>query len=293
MQPQVNSLLLRSALILSVLSLLAFIVNFSIFRYQGNNYFPAEMPIIALILCFSLWGCYLLFDRKHITSQIIRELVYYFLVIALLAFATNAVQYTPFSPIDKKLIAIDYYLSINLQKIMAWTANIHWLRTILAISYDSLPFQMCYLPLMVIIMRQYELVREYYALLLLTALIGFSFYYFFPTLGPASFLKSPYFMQEQYATGIKFIEIHEHKLITTMHGGMIAMPSFHTIWACLCLFLVRKLMLIFIILLPINVLLIAACVMLGWHYFIDLIGSLVVLLLAYAIYLYRYKPSFV
>ncbi len=271
------------ALLVSLLSTIAFAINYFVYRFPGNNYFPEQMPTIGLILFLAWIGAYLLFDEDSPYVHISRELVYFFLVISVVGFATNAVQLTPFNPIDKQLIAIDSVF-FNLAEIIAWTISIPWFKSVLAISYDSLPYQMSYLPFVLILAQKYTYLREYYAMLLLTVLLGFFLYYFLPTMGPASFIKSPYFLKEQYATGVKFAELHRHIPPSTLNGGLIAMPSFHVIWACLCQSLVRCWPIAFVLLLPINLLLIISCVLLGWHYVIDLVGSLIVLLVAYGIY---------
>lgn len=281
------------AIVIGILSTVAFGTNHLIYKFPGNNYFPQEMPMMGIILTLTLIGAYLLFGIKSPYFKVARELVYFFLVVSVIANATNAIQLTPFDPIDRKLITTDHFLFINLQELMAWTANKPWFRTMLALGYDSLPFQMTYLPILIIFARKFSYIREYYTMLLLTALFGFSFYYFFPTMGPASFTSSPYFMAEQYATGVKFAELHHYIPPSTLDGGMIAMPSFHVIWAWLCLALIRCWPIVFILLIPVNLLLIVSCVLLGWHYFIDLIGSVIVLLLAYGIYfrfVKKYQP---
>lgn len=272
------------SVVITVLSTIVFVLNYYDYQFSANNYFPHQMPGLGIILILALLGSHLLFDTNSSYFKIVRELVYFFLVISVIANATNAIQLTPSNPIDEQLIAIDQAFSIHLEQIMAWTASIPWLSKMLKLSYDSLSYQMAYLPIMMIFARKFAYLHEYYSLLLLTALLGFSFYYFFPTMGPASFMQSPYFITEQYATGVKFTEIHHHIPPSTMDGGMIAMPSFHVIWACLCLYLSRCWPVLFIILLPLNILLIASCVLLGWHYVIDLIGSLITLTLAYGIY---------
>ncbi|WP_242604549.1 phosphatase PAP2 family protein [Legionella fairfieldensis] len=268
---------------------MAFAVNYFIFKYPGVDYFPPGTYLIAIILFLILLGTYILFGTNSLYFLTIRELIYFLLVMTVIVFATCAVQFTPFHPIDRQLIAIDNTLSINLQKIMAWTSTQPKFKEVLLLSYCSLPYQMCYIPLALIVLQKYGYVREYYALLLSTTFIGFLIYYFLPTMGPASFISSSYFFQEQYATGLKFNELHHYQLPSTIEGGLISMPSFHTIWAWLCLYTVRCWPLVFILLLPINLLLIAACVLLGWHYFIDLIGSLIVLLVAHSVYFYCVK----
>jgi hypothetical protein len=275
---------LLMAVFICFLSAIALIANYYVTNFPGNDYFPPGSSVMAVILFLIGLGTYLLFDKDSNHYKIMRELFYFFLVMSVVALATNATQFAPFNPIDKQLISIDKTLGIQLENAVAWVNSIPWLRTTLAISYDTLPLQMTYLPLILIFARKFNYLREYYSLLLITTLIGFIFYYFWPTIGPASAIGSPYFTVYQYATGIKFAEIHNRMPPTTIEGGMIAMPSFHMIWALLCLNLSRCWPVIFLLLLPVNLLLLASCVLLGWHYFIDLVGSFIVLLAAYFIY---------
>ncbi|MBA2656864.1 MAG: phosphatase PAP2 family protein [Tatlockia sp.] len=277
---------LITAAIICGLSIIALVYNHYRTHFVGNNYFPPDSSLIFVILILIFLGSYLVFDKQNPFFKIAKELLYFFLLFSVIAFATNAVQFAPFRPIDKSLILIDQALGIHLDKIIGWTLNKPSLKDILVLSYDSLPMQMTYLPLLLIFCRQFYYLREYYSLLLITTLLGFLFYYFWPTLGPASVFNSPYFSNAQHATGIKFIEIHSKIVPSTQEGGMIAMPSFHMIWALLGLNLSRCSTLIFIPLLILNVLLISSCILLGWHYLIDLLGSIITLGISYLIYLY-------
>lgn len=280
-----------TACLICLLACLAYLINFCFYSYSGNNYFPTNAPLIVLILLLAILGSRLQYDKNGRLVETLQEIFYFFLVFSVIAFATNAIQLTPYQPIDKQLIDLDKMLAFDLTPFVAWTAKHPYWHYLLGIIYDSLNWQMSLLPLSIILARKTQAIREYYCLLLLTTLFGFSVYYFLPTMGPASWLHSAYFFKEQYATGIKFNEIHQHLPISTNEGGLIAMPSFHTIWAWLCLYLVRGWRLIFYLLLPINLLLIASCVLLGWHYCVDLIGSLVMLLPAHAICFYCQKHS--
>ena len=159
-------------------------------------------------------------------------------------------------------------------------------KMLLEFTYNTLPYQMSYIPMLIIASGRTKYIREYYFLFLISAIIGFSFYYFFPSTAPASIIKSNYFSTAQYATSLKFMQIHQHIQPTTIDGGMIALPSFHTIWAWFCLYLLRGWPVVFFIMLPVNLLLVASCVLLGWHYPMDILGGIVVILLSHGLYFY-------
>lgn len=272
---------LITGFLLSLLAIIALGINHFIFKYPGNNYFPANTILIAILLILTLFGSHLQFGKHSTAVKISKELIYYFLVMSVIALATNAIQYTPFAPIDNTIIKLEAALHVHIAGILQWTIRYELFTKMLVHIYDSLPYQMSFIPILVIFMRRFKYVQEYYCLLLISALIGFSFYYFYPTVAPATAIKAPFFSEAQFATGIKFEEIHQHIPPSTIEGGMIALPSFHAIWAWLCLYLIRWSYVLFFLLLPINILLIFSCVLLGWHYPLDLLGSLIVLLLTH------------
>lgn len=264
-----------------VLSLIAYLVNFFLTQYPGNNYFPDNAAYVLASIALMYTGFVLLWGKENQAAVAVKEVFYLFLVFAVIAFATNAVQFTPFNPIDETLVFIESYFHISMPGIIAWTYSYPYFRFILEWSYASLPYQMSVLPLIVIMAKEFQLLREYYFLLLVTVLIGFPIYYFFPTTAPASVVYSPFFTEEQIATGLKFYQIRQYIQPTTLEGGLIAFPSFHAIWAWLCLYLIRPWKIAFSVLLLLNSLLVASCVLLGWHYPVDLLASLLLLIFSH------------
>lgn len=276
-----------AGLILGLLATIAFTINHFFYQYKGNNYFPPGVfqAGICLLLMVGCTRFYL--GKHHVLYKFSQSILKLYLVMGGIALLTNAVQLTPFLPIDKQLIATELFFGIDLSRIIAWTAKHPLIHLILSCVYDSLTWQMTFLPIMVTCFGGFTVLRQYFCFMLISAILGFTIYYFFPTLAPASNIVSTYFRPEQYATGIKFTEIHHHLYPSTMEGGMIAFPSFHAIWAWFCLYLVRPWPIIFFLLLPVNLLLVLSCVLLGWHYPIDIIGSILIILFTHAINNYR------
>ena len=290
MYPSSNRWILFFAGTLLLLSISLFVVNQWGNHYTGNNYFPPHSFFMAFNLLLIYLGLILQCGLQHRLTICVKEIGCLFLITALLALATNAIQYTPFPTIDASIVAFENRLHIDLNAVLTWTHHKPIFKTILWILYDTLPYQMLCFPLLLIATNRIDTLREYYFLLLCSAMIGFSFYYLFPTTAPASLLSSDYFSAEQYATGLKFKEIHEHTQPSTQAGGLIAMPSFHVIWAWFCLYLLRSWPLAFKIMLPLNLLLMSACVLLGWHYVMDLIGGIMVICISHGLY-YSIQPK--
>lgn len=276
----VRNIPLFSALIILISSIFL-LINYWIFKFPGNNYFPDHVAGIPLIILIMYSGMLLIFGKKNRLSMSVKELLYLFMIMSIIALATNAVQFTPFPPIDHYIVSFEKSLHINMVSMMEWAYMYPLVNEILSITYDSLPYQMSFIPLVVIASGRFYLLREYYHLLLTTTLLGFTFYYFFPTTAPASIINSSFFSPEQIATGFKFNQIHHYINPTTNEGGLIALPSFHAIWAVLLVYLIREWLIPAIILGIINGLLIISCVLLGWHYPIDIAGGFLLLGLSY------------
>lgn len=271
-------------------SLTSLLVNHFIYQFPGNNYFPPNTPILALILVLIYLGLVLYYGKKEKATYYGVELLYFFALMSLIALATNAVQLTPFPTIDHYIVGIESDLHIDLLSLIRWTNQHPFFKNLLIIIYGSLTYQMSVLPLIIIALGRFSLIREYYFLLLSTTLFGFIFYYFFPTTAPASVLNSDLFIPEQLATGLKFQQIHHFIHPSTIEGGLIALPSFHSIWALSCVYLVKEWRIGFWFLVTVNSLLIASCVLLGWHYLTDLLGAFIVFILGYYL-LYRAKSA--
>lgn len=261
-----------------LLSILSFHLNARIFHYPGNTYFPDGNLQTSFILSLIYLAIYFQTGWHSRLTQTMTLFVGYYIVFAILSMFANATQYTPFAPNDQTILKMEPF---NLLAIVAWTKQHPMLEAILVQAYNSLSIEMIVLPLLLVLSLKTEVLYEYFILIMLTAIIGFGFYYFYPTSGPASILDSPYFYACQRATGIKFFEIHHHITPSTREGGLIALPSFHVIWACLMVHITRPFRLLYWIALPYNMLIIVACIMLGWHYMIDVCGSALVLSLAY------------
>ena len=264
------------ALLLCIFSLSALLVNSISTHYPGNNYFPNNTLSVEVLLLLWCIGCKLQYGEQSAITRCVYEIHYWYLCMALVVLATVAAQYTPFTPIDTWLLQWNGPHTIS-TALIEWTQQHAGIKSLLDWIYGSLTYELIIIPLLLIICRQSAVIREYYFLLLANVWLGFSIYYFFPTTAPASQWHDVIFSQAQYATGLKFYQIHHYLQPTTLEGGMVAFPSFHVIWAWLCVYVTRQWYWVFVPMLAYNSLLVMSCVLLGWHYLIDVFGSVVCL----------------
>lgn len=271
-----------TAAIVLLASVMVFYINANRYQFPGNNYFPPNVLLSGVLLILIYFGVYVYVGYASKSVQMMREVVHYYLTMAVITFATIAIQYTPFPTIDHAIFSLETTYLINLPKWVEWTANHPLFYSILDACYCSLVLQMCFIPITIIIAQRYQYLYEYYFLLLMSVLLGFTVYYLFPTTAPASIIDSSVFLEMQRATGLKFQQIHHHIKPTTADGGLISFPSFHTIWAFYLLYLVREWPFALALLIPVNSLLVMSCVLLGWHYLIDIFGSILVIFISFA-----------
>ena len=256
------------------------LINYLHYMFQGIIYLPYDLVIkLSLLLILIRIGSSLALAPYNKLIFKLDNFIYIFFIVSLISFYTSAIQLTPYSLIDLKLLNIDKLLHISTKDLLIFTYQHPALYQFLQISYALLNFELTIILLSIVIFYDKKTQNQFIFLLLFTSFVGFNIYYFFPTVAPAGIIDSPLFLPEQKATSLKFFQIHHYLDPTTMKGGLIAMPSFHTIWSMLCQYYISKRSnLLGYIILPLNVGIVIACLLLGWHYMIDILASIVIVL---------------
>ncbi len=272
------------ACLLSLLSILGYTVNLLYTQFPGNTYFPKNAWFAGLNLIIVCCALQYYCRPQSYWLNIATYFTILYSCFALIAFATNSIQFTPFPPIDPAIVRVENCIGINMDAIVTWTASHPNLYATLEWFYKFLTLEMALIPLATLLFGYYQNLMDYVCLLLISCIIGFVFYYFFPTTAPASVSSGLMFSSEQHATGLKFYQLHSYINPTTMAGGMIALPSFHVIWAWFTLRLLKPWPVWFYLFLPVNSIIILSCVLLGWHYPLDVIASVVVIICSNTIY---------
>lgn len=180
--------------------------------------------------------------------------------------------------VDPQLAACDAALGVHLPSIVAWTGAHPSIQQVLQLAYNSLLWQT---PLVIVLLgfagRREDLqgfVRQFILSTLACALV----FAIAPADGP--FAAYGY---EPSATQARYLE-HLHQLrdgtrtTVTWRGaeGLITFPSFHTCWAILLTWSVRRWWWALAPFAIVNALVIASTLTTGWHYFADVLGGTVV-----------------
>lgn len=268
------------AIITLLSALVIYAINALFFHYQGGKYLPYENILLsyACLLLMNI-GFNLSLKKDHTITLFIRRFNIIYIVTAVIVVYTSTIQLTPFPIIDEQLVIADKWLNVDMPAILSFVHQHPYLNTGLTWAYQLLTPELFATLLLAAIFADKRSQSELVFLLLSSAYIGFTFYYFFPSTAPATLINSPYFLAEQHQTHIKFDLIHDGLPSPySLEGGLIAMPSYHCIWILICQYYLMRWKWLGYALLPFNTWLIISCLCLGWHYLVDIIVSFIIVL---------------
>ena len=265
-----------TGLLLLALALAALLiaVNAAAFRFTGISYFPRlATPLICAALQFAYFDrCYSFISPR--AGFIVKNCALYALANVALALFVSGAQFTPFPPIDLALQRWDHALHFDTAAVLTWTAAHPRLRVLLCLCYDSTDAQLALAPLIAGFAFDRRRMRVYLYAFVYSFIAGGLFYYFFPSSGPGSVYRSPYFVNVQLLTSAKFYWVHHFQEVPTIMGGMIAFPSFHVLWTVLTTYAALPSRRLFWGVAALNILVVASTLLLGWHYLVDVPAGL-------------------
>jgi membrane-associated phospholipid phosphatase len=290
-----------------VLTLLSFIfgatlffLNTADFHYKITALFAPSLTtlswfdmvsLVLLCLVFLFYGMYIRNLSPRSSTFIWGTGIFFWSMIAGIAI-TNAIQVTPFAPIDPLLVKIDSAMGINTAALMAWTHQHPHIHKLFNATYFGLIIELITIPLILIMIGARKSVSVFYIAQMITLLAGSAIYFFFPTMAPSGIIHSPYFSHMQDDTSMRFYQLHHFLKPTSDDGGLIAFPSFHVIWAVLLTYACRAQKIFFYPVAIYNSILIVATVFLGWHYVTDVIAGVILAVLGIMFGNWVYKKSF-
>ena len=248
-------------------------LNHYVYRYQGFNYMIKNI-FDFLYAAFFLKILSRFFEKFKRFEHFADDCLRLFACFLILMLATTAVQYTPFELIDPFLFKHE---SLHLTRLIDWTKAHHQLYKQLAHIYNSLNYTIFLIPLLFILMRQTHQVNHFCHYIIFTGLMGFMFYFFFPSCGPVHLYDKIHFSAAQINNYQKFYEIHHGLMPSKKTGGMIACPSFHVIWAWACARFFCFNWMFFAVALSWFFAVCASTILLGWHYSLDVLTALLII----------------
>ena len=199
--------------------------------------------------------------------------LYFFSMV--LEFLVTMVQYTPFPLVDRQINHFDLMLGFSNANWMHWTQTHHWAMKLSLFFYSSLIYELLWVPILLALILQWRSLDVMYIGCLISAIIGFMIYYFFPTTEPAHVVHGVKFLPVEYKVVTQFMQMHHHQKVTSDMGGLVGLPSFHVVWAIIMVYAVRHQKWLFYPLIVFNSLIILSTLTLGWHFLADVLAAIV------------------
>ncbi|OAJ35133.1 phosphatase PAP2 family protein [Piscirickettsia salmonis] len=281
------------SLLLIFLSFLFLFINDNYTHYVSDgNPININNGVLVLLVFLLLALSAILYRSLPKAGFVFKFIALYFLSIMAMIISYN-VQFSPFPAIDVDLHKIDLLMGFNQDQ---WLASLYLhplCLKILNLAYESLTYQIIFLPVFACYFVDRIEIESFLVKLCFLNIIGCLIYYFWPTASPASVLNHKYLIDSQINLALKFKQLHQKIYPTVSGGGLISFPSFHVIWSALLTLLFRKKIYFLVPLLLLNSLLWLATVLLGWHYIMDVVAGLVLVILSFILFDKIIKNKFI
>ena len=263
----------NACLFIFLTSITVLFLNHFVYRYHGFNYInESALTLFNEAILFKL--ATKLFEPFKRLENLINDFVKLFGCFVLLMIATTAIQFTPFHLIDNFLFKHE---KLPLLSLIDWTKTNTKVFDIFAWIYNSLNPALYLLPLVFTLLRQTTKINSFCHYMIFTGIIGFGFYFFFPSCGPVHLYDKTHFLASQVNNYQKYYEIHHNLIPGQVDGGLIACPSFHVIWAWACARFFISNRILFPISLTWFLMISASTILLGWHYSIDVLFAFLII----------------
>ena len=268
------------------LSLVVFVLIFCVAIDVINYFFlhfkvaPPWIVYEPLLPILAMWyaGC-VLEPYKLYLSLCLRLFALYLFTIACFFLGAHACLLTPFKPwIDPWLLHVDQLLGFKSAQLLAWVHAHAEIKPFLVFAYNAWVFEVLIVPLVLLFLGHFKKLMWLIHASLISIIVGGLIYFFLPSLPPASVVHSAYFLDSSHILIQRFFDLRKHLPLDpkTLSAGLISFPSFHVINALLSLMAIWHLKYVRWPLLFLNVVLVLSTMMLGFHYLVDVIAAIVI-----------------
>jgi hypothetical protein len=283
-------------LTLLLIALQAFLgVTFGVLAWRLGIRFDwaSFRPMLGLVLVSIVgWLYFVRFPGREPSDWIVAEALLVFALVFSSALIGGPSQYVAAAlnrpVIDPWLAAADRMLGVDVPQIVAWTAQYPRLVYLLWLGYASFLPQLSMAALVLgITLRDREALWEFVFHLHLTTVLTIVAFALWPAACVFTTLGFDALMDESRFIA-HFAALRAGLLTTITYTdleGLVSCPSFHVAMAIVVAWVCRRHRLLFGLMLIIDSTLIASTVLLGAHYAVDLVAS--VIMVAGSIWIYR------
>lgn len=286
-----RTLSFRTTLVLIILaiSLGFYLFNFFTYKYQASSYIGSNSLLALLPGCILYWFSGKIQKTHPHLSFILSSAWVIIYISVVINFFTMTIQYTPFKLNDALLQSWDLQFGYNTIPVMNWFFQFPKLIYILRMAYNSMIQEVFFVPIILALLQQRRRFEVYVNVCLISAIIGYLIYYFFPTSDPAALFHNPHFSKNIISVPKRFYDVQHYIVNHYIKGGIIGFPSFHVIWAIAVVYSFKNYKVLFYLFLIWNSVVILSTVALGWHFLVDILASFVIV--TFAIFLAEKKAT--
>jgi hypothetical protein len=191
-------------------------------------------------------------------------------------FLMYAIAATARPLIDDRLAAFDFRFGFQVATLVRWARGHAALNTFLDLVYLSILPQTILVLLILGLRKQSEGLDKFILRLMICALITAGLFFLFPALGP--FARGDYTMDLTQARCLEHLQTLRSGARTVVSlsdaEGLIAFPSFHTIWAILIAAAYRGRRILFPVFAALNAAMVFSTMSTGWHYVADVLAGI-------------------
>lgn len=250
----------------------------ALIRVQGLE-FPAADALSPLTIAALLGAAALFYHRRREESFVaclnaLLHVTLYTACYSVLMYAAAALN-RPL--IDDWLMGCDAVARVHVPDLMAWATANPMIERGLRIAYNSLLLQT---PLVIVVLGftgDRRALEQFVLQFMLGTWICLVVFCAWPAAGPFSgYGFTPNATQARYLDHLHQLRDGVRTLITWRNAeGLITFPSFHTTWALILAWAVRRRPWLFVLSGCVNAGVILATMTTGWHYFTDVVAGVV------------------
>jgi membrane-associated phospholipid phosphatase len=266
---------LKTGLILGVVGLDALLIALLGLEYPVSDF---ATPVVILTV---LAGVAIFYQRVRPTPNFVcctaalMQLVAFSTAFVVLTYCIAA---TGQPLVDAELARFDESLGVQVPAVMAWANARPQFASALDFAYNTILPQTALVVVILGFLGERRSLERFMLTFILCALVTGAAFYFWPADGP--------FTAYGYATNASQANYLEHfhgmrsgeRTLATWRGaeGLITFPSFHTTWAILLAWALRRRPVLFCFSVVLNAAVVLSTMTTGWHYLADVVGGVVV-----------------
>ncbi len=255
------------------------------------NFLELSFPTADLVTpCLIVGGLGLFaeFYRRKQNKQFVAilstlmQVVAYTMSFTTLMYAVAAIG-RPF--VDESLIAFDAACGVYLPAIFAWSGRHPTMARLLAAAYDTMLLQTAAVIAVLGFANQLRELQGFVRQFMLSSLLVMVVFALWPAAGPIwAFGYDAHPAHGRYLDHLFALRSGARTLISWRDAeGMVTVPSFHTTWAILLAFALRRYRWLFVPSVVLNLAVIVSTLTIGSHYFADVVAGIAVAAAAIAV----------